>query len=397
MRRQAGSLAIAVTVATLAAVEPAAAQATRAEQIADAQAEKAATPPVDRPGWLERTVVDLRRRAIESPSGPYPSVDSVYQGGGTTGGVGYRQYVGDRTFLNVRGLYSTKHYWAIESSLNSRGHRRNTVDLGLTADVMDAPEVGFFGLGIENDADDRANYRLQRTIFGGQIVARPRRPFVLGAALAAELYDLESGKGSEPSIEESYSPADAPGLGQSPDYAHTTLTAGVDWRPSPGYARRGGGYQLLYHRFDRSGDYAFDRLDIDLVQHVPVLRETYVLSGHAQLQSTLGDDAVPYFLLPALGGGRTLRGFSSWRFRDRHSLLLQAEFRWVPNLLGLDMAVFWDAGTVAPERDRLSMGALRHDYGIGLRLHTQVATPIRVELAHGDEGFKLVLAAKAAF
>jgi outer membrane protein assembly factor BamA len=127
------------------------------------------------------------------------------------------------------------------------------------------------------------------------------------------------------------------------------------------------------------------------------LRETYVLSGHAQLQSTIGDDAVPYFLLPWLGGGRTLRGYSSFRFRDRHSLLLQAEFRWVPNLLGLDMALFWDAGTVAPERDRLSLGALRHDFGLGFRLHTQVATPIRFELAHSAEGFKLVMAARAAF
>ena len=34
------------------------------------------------------------------------------------------------------------------------------------------------------------------------------------------------------------------------------------------------------------------------------------------------DDQVPYFLLPALGSGSTLRGYSSWRFRDRHSRAL---------------------------------------------------------------------------
>ena len=90
MRRPASSLAIAV-VAALSAVVPAMAQTTRAEEIAAAQAEKAAAMPVDRPGWLERTVVDFRRRAIESPSGPYPSIDSIYQGGGATGGAGYRQ------------------------------------------------------------------------------------------------------------------------------------------------------------------------------------------------------------------------------------------------------------------------------------------------------------------
>ena len=55
---------------------------------------------------------------------------------------------------------------------------------------------------------------------------------------------------------------------------------------------------------------------------------------------------VPYFLLPSLGSGSTLRGYSSWRFRDRHSLLMSGEFRWIPNRLGLDMAMFYDTGKV---------------------------------------------------
>jgi hypothetical protein len=376
---------------------PAGAQATRAEDIAAAQAAKAAAMAQEEPGLLERTVVGIRRAAIESPSGPYPVIDSVYQGGGSTAGLGYRQYVGDRAYLNVRGLYSTKHYRSVEGSLTSLGHRRGAVDLGLTAAWIDAPEVGYFGLGAENDEGDRANYRLRQATFGGQVTARPRRPWVLGAALAAEIYDLDGGKGSEPSIEQAYAPTNVPGLGLSPTYAHTTLLAGYDWRPAAGYARRGGNYELAYHRFDRGGGYAFDRLDVDVVQHVPLLRETYVLSGHARLQSTLGGDGVPYFLLPALGGGRTLRAYSSWRFRDRHALLMQGEFRWAPNLHGLDMALFWDGGTVAPELSQLSAGRFRHDVGIGLRVHTPSATPIRVELTKGDAGFKLVLGAKAAF
>jgi hypothetical protein len=385
----------AIALACLSATTGA--QTTRAEEIAAAQAEKAAAMPADEPGWLERTVVAIRRAAVESPSGPYPSIDGVYQGGGPTGGLGYRQYLGDRTYVNVRGLYSTKHYRTLESSLASRGHRRGTVDLGLTALWLDAPEVGYFGLGPDNDDGDRANFRLRQTVVGGQITARPRRPFVFSAAAAAEFYDIGAGRGSEPSIEQRYSAAEAPGLGRSPSYAHTTLTAGVDSRPSAGYARRGGSYELLYHRFDRGGGYAFDRLDVDVVQHLPLLRHTYVVSGHVRLQSTLGTDDVPYFLLPSLGGGRTLRAYDSWQFRDRHALLVQGEFRWVPNLLGIDMAIFWDGGTVTAVRGDLSLGRFAHDVGVGLRLHTPAATPIRVELAHGNSGLKLVMAAKAVF
>lgn len=389
---------VASTALVLACLSATAhAQTTRAEEIAAAQAEKAAAMPRDQPGRLERWVVKLRREAIESPSGPYPVIDSVYQGGGPTGGLGYRQYVGERTYVKVRGLYSTKHYRALEASLTSRGHQRGMVDMGLTASWLDAPEVAFFGLGAVNDDDVRGNYRLRQTAIGGELTARPRRPWVVGAAAAAEIYDIGRGRGSEPPIEQLYSAAEAPGLGLSPSYAHTTLTAGVDSRPAIGYARRGGSYQVLYHRYDRSGGYAFDRMDVDVVQHLPLLRETYIVSGRVRLQATLGSDDVPYFLLPSLGGGRTLRAYSSWRFRDRHALLMQGEFRWAPNLHAVDMALFWDGGTVAPELSQLSAGRFRHDVGIGLRIHTSSATPIRVELARGDDGFKLVFGAKAAF
>ena len=238
---------------------------------------------------------------------------------------------------------------------------------------------------------------MHRTILGGQATLRPRRPLVFGAALAAELYDISDGKGDELPVDEVYDETTAPGLGLSPDYAHSTLSAGLDWRPAAGYARRGGAYGLAYHRFDRSAGYAFERLDVDFVQHLPLLRETYVLSAHARVQSVLPGDAAPYFLLPSLGGGSTLRAYTSFRYRDRHSLLVQGEFRWVPNRLGLDMALFWDGGTVAPEFDKLAARAFAHDVGVGLRLHTPLSTPIRVELAWGADGVKAVFAGKAAF
>ena len=116
------------------------------------------------------------------------------------------------------------------------------------------------------------------------------------------------------------------------------------------------------------------------------------------MQSTLGDDEqVPYFLLPALGSGSTLRGFSSWRFRDRHAVLMSGEFRWIANRLALDMALFYDAGMVAPRVDALSTGSFVSDYGIGVRFHGPARTPLRVELARSVEGLRVVFAASAAF
>jgi hypothetical protein len=173
----------------------------------------------------------------------------------------------------------------------------------------------------------------------------------------------------------------------------------VDWRPSPGYARHGGLYEIRYHNYaDRDEIYSFDRIDGEIVQHLPILRENWVISLHGLVQTTLDDDdAVPYFLLPSLGSGSTLRAYPSWRYRDRHSLLLTGEFRWIPNRLGLDMALFYDMGKVVPRWDDLSLQHLKSNVGIGVRFHGPFATPLRIELAQGREGLHLVFAGSAAF
>ena len=116
-----------------------------------------------------------------------------------------------------------------------------------------------------------------------------------------------------------------------------------------------------------------------------------------RLQTTLSDtDVIPYFLFPSLGSGGTLRGYSSWRFRDRHSLLFSAEWRWIPSR-AMDAAIFYDTGTVAERRDDLSLSNRKSDVGFGVRFHGPVSTPLRIELARGSEGLRIVFAASAAF
>jgi hypothetical protein len=105
----------------------------------------------------------------------------------------------------------------------------------------------------------------------------------------------------------------------------------------------------------------------------------------------------PYFLLPSLGSGSTLRAYPSWRFRDRHSLLMQGEWRWIANRLALDLAIFYDAGKVVADRGDLDFDGLEHNWGFGVRFHGPAATPLRVEMAKGSEGWNLVFAGSAAF
>jgi hypothetical protein len=374
------------------------AQDTRTAQIAAEQAQKSGQLHPREPGTAERWAVGLYREFMLEPSGPYPYFASVYSGGGFTLGAGYRQFYGDNTHWDVKGLYSLKAYKLIEFSTDSWGHAQGRLDLHGRVGWRDATQVAYYGLGIDSP-DVRSNFRMKQTYFGGDLQFRPGGFTVFGAGAQYDNHILEEGQGTDPSIEEIFTPATAPGLGVSPDYLQTFASAGIDWRPSAGYARTGGLYQITYRNYnDQDDEFSFDRVDGEIVQHIPILRENWVVSLHGLVQTTLDDDdAVPYFMLPSLGSGGTLRAYPSGRFRDRHSLLLAGEFRWIPNRLAIDMALFYDMGKVTPRWDDLSLKGLKSNVGIGIRFHNLVATPLRIELAHGREGFNLVFAGSAAF
>jgi outer membrane translocation and assembly module TamA len=131
---------------------------------------------------------------------------------------------------------------------------------------------------------------------------------------------------------------------------------------------------------------------------VPILRESWVLSFRG-LAATTWDkhgQAIPFFLMPSLGGGSSLRAFSSWRFRDRNSLLLQAEWRIVVNRF-MDTAIFVDGGKVAARRTDLDFDGLKTDYGFGARFHTPFATALRIDVARSAEGTRLVFGTSPVF
>ena len=259
--------------------------------------------------------------------------------------------------------------------------------------------MAYHGLGPDSPADVDTAFRMQQALAGGDVTARPHRWLLLTAAASYEDYTLKDPTGSFIPVEGTFTPEAAPGVGVNPAYLHTTTSAAFDWRPAVDYARRGGMYRVAHHRYaDRDSTYSFSRFDAEAVQHVPILRENWVISMRARLETTLDDDdQVPYFLLPALGSGSTLRGYSSWRFRDRHGVLLSGEWRWIANRMALDMAFFYDAGMVAPRLDAIALSSFVSNVGVGMRFHGPAKTPLRIELAKSSEGWQLVFAASAAF
>ena len=123
-----------------------------------------------------------------------------------------------------------------------------------------------------------------------------------------------------------------------------------------------------------------------------------MLSFRARVQTSdeKGGQQTPFFMVPGLGGGSTLRGYSTRRFTDQNSLLLQGEWRIMVNRY-LDMAFFYDAGKVAARTKDLDLDHMKDDFGFGLRFHGPFFTPLRVELAKSREGLNFVFSSSAAF
>lgn len=377
----------------------AAAQDTRTAEITAKQEEKAAASHPYEPSRYERFMTGLEKSFVSPPSGVFPFFGSVYSGGGFTLGAGYRHFYSREALWEIKGLYSIKNYKLLEVGTRTPWNFNGRWMTGVRAGWRDAPQIGYYGTGQDTSKDDRANFRVKQAYFLGETAFRPTSWTRLDAEVSYEDFKNEEGSGSAPSIETVYDSTTAPGLFEHLQYIRSQAGAAIDWRFSPGYTRTGGSYGVTFTDFSNRGNvYSFQLMEGEVIQHVPILRETWVLSFRGRVQSVLDDDdTVPYYLLPSLGSGRTLRGYSTARFRDRNSLLTSAEFRWIPNRLALDLALFFDAGKVASRRQDLDFNDMRTDWGIGVRFHGPTSTPLRFEMARGSDGWHMVISSSAAF
>ena len=151
---------------------------------------------------------------------------------------------------------------------------------------------------------------------------------------------------------------------------------------------------------ERDNDvYSFKQVEAEALQLIPILRANWVIAlrGLATVTDFSDSGTVPFFVLPALGGGSTLRGYPDFRFRDRNRLLMNAELRWTPARF-MDMAVFYDTGKVSSRREDLDFQDLQESYGIGMRFIGLQGYVLRLEVAHSREhAGRLIFSAGGGF
>jgi hypothetical protein len=386
--------------ATAQPIEP----ATRSEALRQERERKQQQLAPNRPNDLQRAFdfIESRGFFVVARDGFYPRFRTLTSGSGLTLGVGYRNrsLLAERGVLDVSTAGSVREYWTVDArALFPLARGRVTADV--SAYVREYPEEDFFGLGPDSRRSDATSFLLRSSRVAGQVSARAAGPLTIGAGTGVLMPRTGSGRDSDvASIEELFEASSTPAFGESLDFFEGSGFVEVDLR-RPLNPRRGGFYRADVTRYaDRSDRWSFTRTQLDLRQYIGFLNGRRVIALRGLATSTEADDGsagVPFYLMPALGGSRTLRGFRSNRFRGPHALLLQAEYRWEV-WSGLDAALFYDAGKVAMQRRELNLKNLENDYGFGFRFNTNNGVLLRIDTAFGSrDGKHLHLTLSGAF
>jgi outer membrane protein assembly factor BamA len=344
--------------------------------------------------------IDRFSRLQESSAGFFYSGGDFPSGKGFAFGIGYqnrgllqRGYVPEtypnRIDLRVEAAYSTRSYQQLSARLDFRNLGGSIFNLGLRGKYFEWPQEDFFGIGIDAQEKDRANYLLRQLEAGADLWLEPIRRLRVGGGTYYLSPSVGSGRDTRyPTLEALFDPATVPGFERQPDFLRIDAFIDYDLRDNPDYPRRGTflGSKFSNYR-DRHFDlYHFRRWEFDLQRYFSLGNEYRTLVFHANMVMTdVGaNDRLPFYYMPDLGGGERLRGFRERRFRDKNAMLVQIEYRWYASWF-LDMALFADSGKVASRRAEIDFSDWQYSGGMGFRIHTRDSFVYRLDVALSRE------------
>jgi len=386
------------------------AQDTREAVLAQQRAEKAKALKPYEGGKLERAMLWFEAvdpiKKIAPHDGFYLQYGFRWKpvGGGVGVGGGWRHDLFNRNArIDFGAGISMRNYQMLQADFSLPYLASNRVELGIHAVYRHNPQEDFWGVGLDSSEDARVSYLVDYTDYEGRAIFRPVSWVEAGTRFGRLQGSIGSGTDARfPSIEALFTDATAPGLAEQPDYSFAEVFGALDYRDQDDNARDGGLYSITWREYsDRDFDrYSFRAVDLLLQQFVPIFDKKRVFAVQGRLQSAAtdkgADQVVPFYFKPTLGGSTSHRGFNDFRFRDDSAVNVNVEYRWEA-FSGLDMALFTDWGTVAPNVGQLKWSELENAYGIGFRFNTAEAVWFRVDLGFGGESVQLFFKFSKAF
>jgi outer membrane protein assembly factor BamA len=258
-----------------------------------------------------------------------------------------------------------------------------------------SPQVAFYGIGPDTTDALRSNYLLEDTTADVTFGLKPAK--WIGFSVTGGYLNTNVGPGTSgryPSTDQVFSRLQVPGLSRQSDFLRGGLLAVFDWRDSVYGPRSGGRYYGRFDYYDDRNDtqFNFRRFTADAQQFVPLFNKKRVIALRAKtiLSYPNAGQEVPFYLQPSLGSSDDLRGFGPFRYLDRNSLVLNAEWRW-EIMSNVEGAIFADAGKVFPRPGLVNFRGLQKSYGGGLRFRAPGSNAMifRLDVAGSREGVQV--------
>jgi hypothetical protein len=356
----------------------------------------------------------------------HPTFGSVAPGGGITAGIGFKPapWMHERLSYSAKALASIRKYWLVETTLDWKDD--GPFGAEVFGRLRNMPQLRYYGLGADSSRDDAVNFRHFDRVAGGRAWV-DATPWLRIGGRAEHLWpELGAGtKSNLASIETRFDDLTAPGFTSFQSMWHTEalFTASMPRRPlrSPDpdaddLPGTGGDYQVSLGRFDDGGHgTSFRRIEVELQQRF-VRDADRRLTLHLFFSDSqpFGKNRVPFHLMRTAGGisqlvgyhetllgtdetRATLRGFSTFRFRDRSLLVANAEYRF-PVRGPVSATVFLDLGNVAPRASDLWRDGVKRSVGFSLSAMHKHKSLIRFDVGFGGgEGIHTFIAMGRGF
>lgn len=156
-------------------------------------------------------------------------------------------------------------------------------------------------------------------------------------------------------------------------------TRDILFQPTRGWYNR---LQWMVFSQTLGSQYDFQHVVGDVRRYISV-GKSQVIALQAWSSFTWGTPTFQHLSL--IGGSDVMRGFFEGKFRDRHALVFQGEYR-LPIYRNLGMVFFGHTGQVAPEIRKFGWQRFRYGAGVGFRYRINSdGLNIRLDFAIGDQ------------
>jgi len=254
----------------------------------------------------------------------------------------------------------------------------------------------YFGIGPDTEGRDESFYH-QELFWSGAALRRAfgAQFFWEGDLLYSSLATGEPREDEGSSISTKFAGALPPGFGEHSYGVSVALQLIHENDPERGRPTHGGTRRVRVERFQSTDKQSVGLWNyrVELQQFLTLWHPYRLLAlrGYGSWLDPTGEDVIPFQRLMVNDTPDALRGYKSFRFRDRGLVALNSEYRFPvfmkqrPGGSGVDLYPLADWGQVFDNAGQIGFRNMKFSYGLGLRLESESGLVARFEWARSKE------------